>query len=887
MSPEARLLFHELVGLSPEERTKVLSERSVRADVRSEVESLLSYDSPHTESISNSVSDAARDVLNSSHNSEPRTCGPYRLVRLIGSGGMAAVYLGERIDGEIQGQVAVKLLGTQHQRSGWRERFLKERQLLASLSHPSIVHVMDAGHTDEGSPYLVMEYIDGQPVDEYASAIPLRDRLKLLLRICEGISHAHSRLIIHRDLKPSNILVDRTGQPKVLDFGIAKLLDDTGSSTRTADRLLTPGYASPEQLTGDAQTTATDIYSLGAILYKLLTGHSPHEIEGGASLSLDVIAGKREIPAPSDKVSNLPGDLDFITLKALRTEPKHRYLSVDAFAADISAFLESRPVEARAGNTWYKTGKFLRRYWPLVGMAAIAIVSLSAGLYVANRGRTIAERRFSQVRQLSRQIFELDRALINLPGSIEARHTLVKLTLGYLDQLDPLTTGDTDLAHEMADLYWRVAGIQGVPTQLNLGDSKQAEISMRKADTLIEYVLSARPDDDAALYRAGVIANDRMILAGSDRRDSDAAVFARKSAARLDAVLNSGKASEGNRRSAWALHTNIALAFSNMGAYSDAVLHARKTIQHAARFPNEGTASGAYSLLANALRYQGDLDGALKAIREARRLLDQAHYRNETVRMLNSYGIYLREGFLLYEKNGVSLDRPAEAATVFKIACDLTEQGARRDNADAESRRRAGTSCQALGNALSRTNPKESLAYFDLAIRRLGEAKSNPATLRSRAQALANSSYSLRALRQAGEAERRIAGAVALLTTTKDYPAEKVDIESAVYAVMSARGDHEADTGRIDNAIETYEELLRKVLASSPTHLTDLRYAPKVARLYQSLASLYTRAGNAARASEMDSEGTAIWRQWEGKLPGNAFVQRQLALQRTSLRDTK
>ena len=189
---------------------------------------------------------------------------------------MGTVYLAERRDEGIQQTVAVKLL-TGGNRPAWRKRFLQERRLLASLNHPSIVHVIDAGQTVNGQPYLAMEYIDGLPIDVYAAQVGIRERLNLFLAICEGVSHAHRHLIIHRDLKPSNILVDSSGQPKLLDFGIAKLLDNTGEPTQTLERLLTPSYASPEQLRGDPQTTATDIYSLGAVLYRLLTGRPPHE----------------------------------------------------------------------------------------------------------------------------------------------------------------------------------------------------------------------------------------------------------------------------------------------------------------------------------------------------------------------------------------------------------------------------------------------------------------------------------------------------------------------------------------------------------------------------------------------------------------------------------
>lgn len=278
MNSEVRNLFHELVDLSPGERERLLAERRIGPELRAEVESLLSFDSTDVQCLTQCVSSAAGEVLQSEDGPEVSACGPYRLLRLLGSGGMGDVYLAERIDGEIQQKVAIKLLGAGGHRPVSRDRFLKERQFLASLNHPSIVHVIDAGHTTGGRPYLVMEYVEGVPIDVYAAAIEPRDRLTLFLRVCDGVSHAHQRLIIHRDLKPSNILVDASGQPKLLDFGIAKLMDETGDATRTIERVLTPNYASPEQLRGTTQTTATDVYSMGAVPYKMLTGRSPTRI---------------------------------------------------------------------------------------------------------------------------------------------------------------------------------------------------------------------------------------------------------------------------------------------------------------------------------------------------------------------------------------------------------------------------------------------------------------------------------------------------------------------------------------------------------------------------------------------------------------------------------
>jgi serine/threonine protein kinase len=443
MDVEVRLLFHELVDLSPAERERILAERRVEADVRAEVESLLGFHS--ADALTGCVANVAAELLYSCGASEPLHCGQYQRVRLLGSGGMGAVYLAERTDGEIQQRVAIKLLHAGDHRPAWRDRFLIERQLLASLNHPSIVHVIDAGHTEDGRPYLVMEYVEGTPIDAACAQLDLRGRLAVFLRVCDGVSHAHGRLIIHRDLKPSNILVDATGQPKVLDFGIAKLMDDAGDATHTAERLLTPNYASPEQLNGKPQTTASDVYSLGAVLWKLVTGQCPRESQSRAA------------PDPLE----MPADLRFILRKALRAEPEERYASVEAFANDIRAFLESRPVAARSGSAWYRTRKFVRRYRVPVVAALLVFASLAAGLYAANRQRAIAERRFELARRFANSlVFDVDDKGSNPPGGIELREQISSTAVQYLDALSKEAGNNYALRRELAAGYLRLAAAQ-------------------------------------------------------------------------------------------------------------------------------------------------------------------------------------------------------------------------------------------------------------------------------------------------------------------------------------------------------------------------------------------------------------------------------------------
>jgi serine/threonine-protein kinase len=372
-------------------------------------------------------------------------CGQYLLGDLLGHGGMGSVYLAKRIDGELSQEVAVKLLRPGTANPSLRQRFLGERQILAALSHPHIAKLLDAGHRDDGQPYLVMDHVRGNPIDIYAQGLSTRHKVALFLKVCSAVAYLHRNLVVHRDLKPGNILVTEDGDPKLLDFGIAKMLDWSADSTATGMRMLTPDYASPEQVAGGAISTATDIYSLGAVLYKLLTGATPHWHEGGERAGAALLIAQGAIAPPSRLVPELKGDLDMILLKALRTEPQDRYSSVDAMADDLRAYLEYRPVQARSGDVWYRTRRLLRHYWKPATAAVLMIVSLFTGLVVANRQRVVAERRFAQLRHLSNSVIDLDRSIRTLPGSVEARRQLVAASLGYLEALAKEARGDLDL----------------------------------------------------------------------------------------------------------------------------------------------------------------------------------------------------------------------------------------------------------------------------------------------------------------------------------------------------------------------------------------------------------------------------------------------------------
>jgi serine/threonine-protein kinase len=316
---------------------------------------------------------------------------------------MGAVYTAERVDGEIAQRVALKLLPSGSNDPRLRQRFLAERQILAALSHPNIARLLDAGHREDGQPYLAMEYVEGKPIDAYAAGLDLRRKIALFLKVCHAVEYLHANLLVHSDLKPANILVNAAGEPKLLDFGIAKTLHSDAGSGAEGMRMLTPEYASPEQVAGGPVTTATDIYSLGAVLYKLLTGSSPHRFENEpAEAIVSAICGGRISP-PSALLERLRGDLEAILIKALRTEPRERYATIAQLVEDLENFLQSRPIRARERDVWYRTRKFLGRNRLPAMAAAFAVASLATGLTIALRERAGARRRLLEAPHSNRR----------------------------------------------------------------------------------------------------------------------------------------------------------------------------------------------------------------------------------------------------------------------------------------------------------------------------------------------------------------------------------------------------------------------------------------------------------------------------------------------------
>ena len=463
--------------------------------------------------------------------------GPFDLVRLLGRGGMGEVWLARQADGRVKREVALKLPAIYLHSEVWRERFRRERDILAKLAHPNIARLFDAGVSDEdasrGQPYLAMEFIEGESLSEFVTAhsASIDDRLKLFRQILSAVAHAHRHLVVHRDLKPANILIDQSGQVKLLDFGIAKLVDDGTAGNAAADltqmggRVMTLRYAAPEQVSDGIISTATDVYALGVILYELMTGLSPCRAvrEGRSFTEASMLGEETAVPsslamtgdaATERKLASakllsrqIAGDLDAIILKAMRKNPADRYASVEQFDDDIERHLDRRPVKARAGTWRYLAGRFVTRYklpiaagTALLLTAVIAIVMVERERRVAVAEMARAEKHFASVRKLANAfMFEVHGEIENLPGSLKAREMLVKTALQYLDSLAGEATNDPALAFEVAVAYRKIGNIQGEPGGANIGDLLAARANFEKGKRLFVALDTLRPNDAEVL----------------------------------------------------------------------------------------------------------------------------------------------------------------------------------------------------------------------------------------------------------------------------------------------------------------------------------------------------------------------------------------------------
>ena len=868
---QVQSLFLLSADLPVEERDQVL-EKLCGGDIelRGEVESLLIADSDSEATIDAAIQDVASTVLDTPMLLSERL-GVYRIVREIGRGGMGSVYLALRDDDEYTREVALKVVKRGMDTEEVLRRFREERQILANLDHPFIARLFDGGTTAEGICYFAMELVEGCPVDVFCRehALDVKARCRLFLHILEAVSYAHRNLVVHGDLKPANIFITLEGTPKLLDFGVAKLVgrDDDDE----VSRIFTPGYASPEQVRGTPVTTAADVYSLGAVFYELLSGKRSQPLDFDTPTEIERAICDLQAPRPSLVAKAIPADLDCVVQMALQKEPEHRYQSAEQFAEDVRRYLENRPIAARPDTTGYRARKFLVRNRVQVAMASIVAIALIGGLAVslaqtrraraertmadiqrkvalderaeaeaarvseakqrvladeqrgmaekerdeAKHQKAIADQRLKDIMELAgRTLFDAHSAIASLPGSIPARKKIVETTLSYLESMAGHIGENDEMREALTEAYYKVWLIQGDPHGASLQDNAGAEESLHKAEAILLPAYHRHPNDPGLMLRWLEIQSGLA-----------------------DLVYRSGKLREGVRiyldllpvtrrlaRTCNALPCEtqepaIETALTNFLSSIDpqqALKHADHGIELGrklmARHPGNAEIEQAQGVLlgvaASAYKGLGNLEKSGEHYRQSIEIREQlllSDPANVSIRR-NLLIVYGNYVLLLGVPWSQNLDRPAEARVYAQKAIAIARETVRADPQDATARRDLGVILGRLGMI----DPEPGAAAASLA-----------------------------SLEEAGDLIAPIVGA-----NPKSYEAA-----SQLALIQQYQARRLAELGRFSEAAQTYRKamgLLEPFFMQS-----KITMAPEYIYDQDGLALLYASTGNSASALDM------------------------------------
>lgn len=661
--------------------------------------------------------------------------GRYVLGECLGAGGMGVVYAAE--DPTLKRRVAIKLLkeiGLEPDDEPRRQRFELERRILARLNHPAIAQLLDGGTTADGRPWLVLELVEGTPIDQHCDAqkLPIEARLRLFREVCEAVQFAHQNLVVHRDLKPSNILVSAEGRPKLLDFGIARLVGlDTGDArlTATGVRPMTPAFASPEQVRGAPVTTSSDVYALGVILYELLTGLSPYRLEGQQvqellravedqepQLSSQALAraspelSLARASSPERLRRELRGDLDSILARALRKEPSERYATVEQFSEDVRRQLEGLPTIARRGSTSYRLSRFVRRHKVAVATTGLALLSLFAGTLATAwqaRAATLqaarADARFNDVRKLARTVlFDYHDAIARLPGSTALRERLVKDGLVYLDSLAQESSEDPSLQRELAAAYLKVGDVQGDPTAPSLGNTTGALTSYRRARDIAAALVTSDPTDlestrllGASFRKSGFV----LVETG----DGPEALAAFRSAVRIREPLSS----DGDRLELSRDLLALAATLTDQGQLDDALATARRGREVSQRLLGPSATDEMRALDARGQLTVGDV--LARRGENAASLVEYSAGVEAYEQLAPSSEKYRDELAGAYQRWGVAMGaagQPAKAVEALRKTVEIAEARLNADPRDAVARRNLAAMNSTLADALAVTGER-------------------------------------------------------------------------------------------------------------------------------------------------------------------------------------
>jgi serine/threonine protein kinase/tetratricopeptide (TPR) repeat protein len=664
-------LFEAVVQLSPEERGAFLRRECDDPELIAEVERLIAHDSSSQDLIAGAVDEVITDTAlaerigsdpgrfqgeNSGGLAPGDLIGPYRVVDSLGEGGMGVVYLGERADATYEQRVAIKVV--REALPGTVEKFQTERQILADLVHPNIARLLDGGSTPGGLPYLVMEFVDGDPIDTYADGhhLDLQERLRLFLSVCEAVRFAHRNLVVHRDLKPSNILVSAGGQPRLLDFGIARLLGPEGlqgDMTFSVGRFFTPEFASPEQVRGERVTTAADVYSLGVLLYLLITGERPYQVDTASLIGIERVVCEEIPTAPSTKLSGearraVAGDLDWITLKALEKDPERRYGSALELKEDLERHLNHVPVQARPPSAGYRLSRFVRRNRAVVTATSLAILALIAGLVMAGSGfisATEAKRAAERDAASSREVTAfLQQMLASVKPAkargqeVTVREVLDEAAAGLEGRFEDDPEVEAAIRFTMGDSYQALGDFEtAIPLLERAVEIRRAELpagDSRLGDALnvlgLAYWLSGdlagslECSEELLELREAEFGQDHVeytqVLVNIANAHADMGNLDQAEALQREALETERRILVGEDRADLAYTTNnLATVLADQGKFAEAIELHRESLSLRREFMGDDSPEAAISLgnLGFALHGAGELQEAEARLREA------------------------------------------------------------------------------------------------------------------------------------------------------------------------------------------------------------------------------------------------------------------------------
>jgi tetratricopeptide (TPR) repeat protein len=817
-----------------------------------------------------------------------QTLGHYRLLECIGQGGMGTVYKAVRGDDQFNKTVAVKIMRFAGQNPLGQQRFLAERQILASLEHPHICRLLDGGSwtppgAPESQPYIVMEYVEGEPITKFCARreLGLRDRLELIRTVCNALSYAHRQLVIHRDVKPDNILVTADGTVKLLDFGMAKLLDASADSalTLTGMRVMTPAYASPEQVRGETISTVTDVYSLGVVLYELLTGRRPYKVSRDDPSDMYREICEHDVSPPSTwGHRELRGDLDVIVLKALQKDPARRYLSIDLLSDDIRRSLTGLPIVARADTITYRTKKFVRRHW--LGLAATLslVLALAGGALVSLYQARIAATRFEQVRKLAnRFLFDFYDQIKNLPGSTAAREMVVATALEYLDSLSKDAGNDPDLQWELAKAYERVGEVQGDPGGPSLGQTKAAHESYKKSAAMQQDLVDrgfadiSRRQSLSQIYgrvmaTARLIGSPQEAVWAAERSVEHAQAVSEESLAQARVSLMMVQLDAGEPLKSIETGEAVLAALLPASTADVSWTRARQTLART------------YLMIGRASHRAARFDEAIDAYQQAIRLRE-LRLAEAVLDPLNARDLVLAyhgAGDILGADDRFSLGRPREAEVFYRKALDLAERLASTDSKNATARMELVRSIGKWAAVAEVTNPAEALRQYrralDLAESVLPEGPDRQ-MLRGYAYSSIGSASARLGRKDEARASLRQSQAIwdARLEARPDSPGALSDVADIYIEWAELEGDDP------QASIPYYRKSLAAADRAAALLPKDFAVAFRQVTALEGLAAQLEKTGAGGEVTALRQRLIDLWVKWDGLHPGSAFIQSRLA----------